>query len=457
MEADDLDAAVSAVDERLADLFSDLKSLVARSDAERKEARGSRRRDAGRMTTSTDWDELFGREKRSDNDEDPPVPRRTPITRPASRESRRGFLHSPWTIDGLASEETPAATRAVNPTKKVGPNLTLRRAVEDIIKSDWESAGRLPPGDDVPDSVQREKEATKELRREMNLMLERRRSDAALLAQVPPKASSSDSRHVSWNEADDIVFIDPSLLEGEGSRDRRSHGGKQNCARAPWGGGGGRIRQDTLPPTKKLWPQGSINEPTTRPHDMPPLLLPGYRRPEDFSVKLSRFEERCASALRSHLETLTIKKRRELLDVWGAVGGGFYGAELSVQIELMLTHTYDAKVGDMGGMVLTQGSMRFVPVQPQPLRRLKLCLVDSTTNVVVPGRSAHAFLGWIEIDYDENGMCDLPPFCTSVLCRRRVSGGETETASRYFVCFPVREHARVFARAVHLCGGTRQR
>ena len=174
-------------------------------------------------------------------------------------------------------------------------------------------------------------------------------------------------------------------------------------------------------------------------------------------MQLSRFEERCASAVRAHLETLTIKKRRELLDDWGAVGGGFDGAELSVQIELTTMHADNIDVGGIGGMVLTQGLTNFVPVQAQPLRRLKLCLGDPTTNVTVAGRSAHATLGWINVDYDENGMCDLPAFCGSVLYRRRISGGETETASRYFVRFSFREHARIFARAVHLCGGTAHR
>jgi hypothetical protein len=147
-----------------------------------------------------------------------------------------------------------------------------------------------------------------------------------------------------------------------------------------------------------------------------------------------------------------MKKRRELLDDWGAVGGGFDGAELSVQIELTTMHADNIDVGGIGGVVLTQGLTHFVPVQAQPLRRLKLCLGDPTTNVTVAGQSAHATLGWINVDYDENGMCDLPAFCGSVLYRRRISGGETETASRYFVRFSFREHARIFARAVHLCG-----
>ena len=133
MEADDLDAAVLAADERLADLFSDLRSLVARSDAERKEAAGSRRSDAGKMTASTDWDELLGCDKESVDDEDAPQPRRTPIARPTSREPSRRVSFSPWTIDSLAAEETTTATRTTNRAKKVGgQNLTLRRAVEDL-------------------------------------------------------------------------------------------------------------------------------------------------------------------------------------------------------------------------------------------------------------------------------------------------------------------------------------
>jgi hypothetical protein len=454
MEAADLDAAVLAADERLVDLFSDLKSLVARSDAERKEAAESRRSEAGKMTASTDWDELLGSEKESDDDdEDAPEPRRTPIARPTSREPTRRVSFSPWTIDSLAAGETKTATRTTNRAKKVGgQKLTLRRAVEDILRADWGRVGTLTPGEDVLDMVRREKEATKELRREMNLLLDRRRVDA-LAARPPQNTISSDSRHSAWKPAaDDVVFIDPSLLEGDGTGVRRSRAGKQSGVRAPWGGGGGRIRQGASPASGKLWPRGSTVTQST-----PPWLPFGYRRPADPSVRLSRFEERCASAVRAHLETLTIKRRRELLEDWGAVGGRFDGAELSVQIELTAMHADNVNVGGVGGMVLTQGSTHFVPVQAQPLQRLKLCLGDPTTNVVVAGRSAHATLGWINVEYDENGMCDLPAFCGSVLYRRRVSGGETETASRYFVRFSFREHARIFARAAHLCGGTARR
>jgi len=454
MEAADLDAAVLAADERLVDLFSDLKSLVARSDAERKEAAESRRSEAGKMTASTDWDELLGSEKESDDDdEDAPEPRRTPIARPTSREPTRRVSFSPWTIDSLAAGETKTATRTTNRAKKVGgQKLTLRRAVEDILRADWGRVGTLTPGEDVLDMVRREKEATKELRREMNLLLDRRRVDA-LAARPPQNTISSDSRHSAWKPAaDDVVFIDPSLLEGDGTGVRRSRAGKQSGVRAPWGGGGGRIRQGASPASGKLCPRGSTVTQST-----PPWLPFGYRRPADPSVRLSRFEERCASAVRAHLETLTIKRRRELLDDWGAVGGRFDGAELSVQIELTAMHADNVNAGGVGGMVLTQGSTHFVPVQAQPLQRLKLCLGDPTTNVVVAGRSAHATLGWINVEYDENGMCDLPAFCGSVLYRRRVSGGETETASRYFVRFSFREHARIFARAAHLCGGTARR
>lgn len=453
MEAADLDAAVLAADERLVDLFSDLKSLVARSDAERKEAAESRRSEAGKMTASTDWDELLGCDKESVDDEDAPQPRRTPIARPTSREPTRRVSFSPWTIDSLAAGETKTATRTTNRAKKVGgQKLTLRRAVEDILRADWGRVGTLTPGEDVLDMVRREKEATKELRREMNLLLDRRRVDA-LAARPPQNTISSDSRHSAWKPAaDDVVFIDPSLLEGDGTGVRRSRAGKQSGVRAPWGGGGGRIRQGASPASGKLWPRGSTVTQST-----PPWLPFGYRRPADPSVRLSRFEERCASAVRAHLETLTIKRRRELLDDWGAVGGRFDGAELSVQIELTAMHADNVNVGGVGGMVLTQGSTHFVPVQAQPLQRLKLCLGDPTTNVVVAGRSAHATLGWINVEYDENGMCDLPAFCGSVLYRRRVSGGETETASRYFVRFSFREHARIFARAAHLCGGTARR
>ena len=456
MEADDLDAAVLAADERLADLFSDLKSLVARSDAERKQAAESRRSDAGKMTASTDWNDLLGCEKESDDDEDGPEPRRTPIARPTSREPSRRVSFSPWTVDSLAAEQTTTVTRMTNRAKKVdGQNLTLRRAVEDILRADIGPVGTPNPGEDVQDTVRREKDATKKLRREMNLLLERKRVDA-LAMQPPQNAAAQNLRQSPWeSDIDDAVFIDPSLLEGDDTGVWRSHAGKHsNVAEstAPWDGGGSGNRQGASPATGKLWPRGSTVAQRT-----PPWIHPGHSRRAYPFVQLSRFEERCARAVQGHLETLTIKKRRELLDDWGAVGGMFNGAELSVQIELTATHADTIDVGGIGGMAFTQRSTHFVPVQSQPLRRLKLCLGDPTANVVVAGRPAHAILGWINVDYDENGMCDLPAFCGSVLYRRRISGGKTETASRYFVRFSFRDHARIFARAVHLCGGTARR
>ena len=66
--------------------------------------------------------------------------------------------------------------------------------------------------------------------------------------------------------------------------------------------------------------------------------------------------------------------------------------------------------------------------------------------------SAQGFvpLGWIDVDYDENGRCGLPPLRACVVYRTRVAGGETEAACRHFAHFPLREHAPVFARAVRL-------
>ena len=80
------------------------------------------------------------------------------------REPSRRVSFSPWTIDSLAAEETTTATRTTNRAKKVGgQNLTLRRAVEDILRADWGRVGTPTLGEDVQDTVRREKEATKEL------------------------------------------------------------------------------------------------------------------------------------------------------------------------------------------------------------------------------------------------------------------------------------------------------
>ena len=154
---------------------------------------------------------------------------------PESQVDASRFLRGHF--DSLAAEETTTATRTTNRAKKVGgQNLTLRRAVEDILRADWGRVGTPTLGEDVQDTVRREKEATKELRREMNLLLERRRVDA-LATRPPQNATAPDLSHSPWKSAaDDVVFIDPSLLEGDGTEVRRSRAGKQSGIRAPWGG-----------------------------------------------------------------------------------------------------------------------------------------------------------------------------------------------------------------------------
>jgi len=47
--------------------------------------------------------------------------------------------------------------------------------------------------------------------------------------------------------------------------------------------------------------------------------------PASGQLSLSRFEARCALALSRHLGGLDVERRREVLDDWGAAGGGFEG------------------------------------------------------------------------------------------------------------------------------------
>ena len=147
---------------------------------------------------------------------------------------------------------------------------------------------------------------------------------------------------------------------------------------------------------------------------------------------LSRFEERCALALRRYVSSLDDRQRQVLMDDWGAGHGEFEGAELCIRIE-----------------VSNDTDQRFVPVQPQPLRQLRLCLGATTCNP----NSSHAFhlnLGWIKVDYDENGYCQLPPLCACVMyrVRKRCEEGDVEKW-RHFVHFSFRklEHGRIFRKA----------
>ena len=89
------------------------------------------------------------------------------------------------------------------------------------------------------------------------------------------------------------------------------------------------------------------------------------------------------------------KTRRKALEDWGASDGKFSSAKLFLRIEVMMVSEDECETGGVGGLMLRRESSCFIPVQPQPLRRLKLCV----GGAVGSGPAAHATLGWIEVDY----------------------------------------------------------
>ena len=114
-----------------------------------------------------------------------------------------------------------------------------------------------------------------------------------------------------------------------------------------------------------------------------------------------------------------VLEREALLDDWGAMGGGFEGAELCIRIE----------VDD-----------RLSPVEPQPLRQVKLYLA-------LP--KLHS-LGWVKMDYNEDGQCQLPAMGACVLLREKMRAYAGGGARRHFVQFSIRDHKLIFCQAVHL-------
>ena len=470
MEADDFDAAVLAADERMSELWTDLRRLVEKTAPSgardvHVRVRGDRRAgiEAGRMTASADWDELFGGSDEgddSDSFEPQPEPRRVPSTRPASRGPRANDARtsSPhWTVDSFGVDDIDVTTRVRTSLSRVEASTsasargrsTLRRAIEDILRADWlvrtragnddeatAANGKEVPVDEFDLLLRKEKQMTRELRERMRKMMERRRMEE----QSAEPEEFDVAPGIRGDSEFDDVFIDPSLLDGDvcGSRAHETH---YEGKKAPWGGGGGRRRVDVSTEQRKLWPR--------QPVATSPWFKPGFRLPQELLAsldELSVFEERCAVTLHRHIAEMDAKTRRKALEDWGALDGKFSGAKLFLRIEVMMVSEDECETGGVGGLVLRRGSSRFVPVQPQPLRRLKLCV----GGAVGGSPATHVTLGWIEVDYDKHGRCRLPPLCACVMYRRRVPGGETAAGCRHFVQFSLRDHRPVFARAIRM-------
>ena len=500
MDADDLEAAVSAADARMERLWKDLRVLVERTSSRTTRPRGARPPPgatsersglaAAKLTASTDWDELFGGTGDDASDgEHPPEPRRVPSANPTSRGPRVAAVPSvspsPRLVCTLSGSETVAATRTMlareitpRPTSSDDAGATLRRAVEDILRAedgrarlgggggggDVETRARANDDDPNPEdafeeTLRREKRATRELREGMARMLERRRRDAAAAIAAEPSPSPTPADVVFHRGAQtdpprrtrfDDVFIDPSLTDGQDHAIARGRAGKGATAGAGWVRAGARSLGGSAaaagPRLRPRQPLGSTAATRGRGGraNAPRPSRTTWAADDD----LSAFEEGCAAALWRHLESLDITRRRAALSSWGAADGAFARAQMCVRVELMLVSGGETDGVDAEGRacLLRQGSRRFAPVQAQPLRRVRVCAGG------VAESSAHGFvpLGWIDVDYDENGRCGLPPLRACVVYRTRVAGGETEAACRHFAHFPLREHAPVFARAVRL-------
>jgi len=216
-------------------------------------------------------------------------------------------------------------------------------------------------------------------------------------------------------------------------------GRKQPVQEAPpWGGGSGKKRRDRVG-LKPKW-ESAVNvrkRPATAAGDTSP----------------SRFEERCSLALSRHLSSLDTRQRQLVMDDWGAADGGFEGAELCIRIEV--TAVAGGDCAERSTPILGGGNnesrQRFIPVQPQPLRQLRLYLGSPTSSVSVDRaghRAGHLSLGWIKVDYDDNGCCQLPALCACVMYRERRSDKEETGTRRHFLHFSFRQaHGRIFRRA----------
>ena len=326
MEADDFDAAVLAADERMSELWTDLRRLVektapsgARDVHER--VRGDRRAgiEAGRMTASADWDELFGGSDEGDDSdslEPQPEPRRVPSTRPAPRGPRANNARTPsphWTVDSFGVDDIAVTTRIrtslsrgeASTSASASGRSTLRRAMEDILRADGlvgtragndddvtAANGKADPVDEFDLLLRKEKQMTRDLRERMRKMMERRRKEEQ---SAEPEFDVAAGTHGD-SEFDD-VFIDPSLLDGDVFRSR-AHETHFEGKRAPWGGGGGKRRVDVSTEQRKLWPR--------QPVATSPWFKAGFRLPQG-SSRLSKSFLCSRSDARGHY---TVTSRR---------------------------------------------------------------------------------------------------------------------------------------------------
>ena len=195
----------------MSELWTDLRRLVektapsgARDVHER--VRGDRRAgiEAGRMTASADWDELFGGSDEGDDSdslEPQPEPRRVPSTRPAPRGPRANNARTPsphWTVDSFGVDDIAVTTRIrtslsrgeASTSASASGRSTLRRAMEDILRADGlvgtragndddvtAANGKADPVDEFDLLLRKEKQMTRDLRERMRKMMERRRKE----------------------------------------------------------------------------------------------------------------------------------------------------------------------------------------------------------------------------------------------------------------------------------------
>jgi hypothetical protein len=261
-----------------------------------------------------------------------------------------------------------------------------------------------------------------------------------------------DSRSESTQtvESGGDVYIDALLLDdhpGARGRRRQSSRKKGTAQEAPpWGAGGGRKRHNRVG-LKPEWESASllVGGPAVAGSVLPLHPSQVLRVADGYastSGEMSRFEERCALALSRHLSSLDARQRQLVMEDWGAADGGFEGAELCIRIEVTAVEggasAERLKPPGGGGNVYRQ---QFVPVQPQPLRQLRLCLGSPT--------SSSTGVGKIKVDYDEHGRCQLPALCACVVYREKRRSEEGVETCRLFLHFSFRklEHGRIFRRA----------
>jgi hypothetical protein len=411
---------------------------------------------------------------------------------------------------GTVRREDDAGRSTRTPRRLARVNQSLRRAIDDIVggeierrDSGFDASTPREERDDVDEMLERERRVTENLRDGVAAMraTERRRASADANARVearrakekkqraseadrimraeakkpdPPvprarvvfhRASQTEFSHRRRPASTQTVYIHPSLIESFEKR-------------PPWGGGaGGSRRWQVRNQVAAVAPRPTLKPTVARVSvgvgsDAPPSKSPRRVKfsPEVFhegggaselaaesdaviepirdAAPLSGFEERCAVAISTYLVSLDARRRAFVLNDWGASDGRFDGAELCVRVDVQPS-------ADGGILVQTSKHAppeRFVPIDPQPLRALRLCLSTPLSKRRGDANVAPTSLAWIRIDHDEHGSMDLPKLCASMLYRERAKDDdEGKSLPRgYFVNFSFKEHARVFRHAVYL-------